>query len=461
MRAKYPELFAAIGTIYGSGDGSTTFNVPNLQTRVPVGKGDGYELGDVGGEAEHTLTVDEMPKHEHIVNQPYSSSEARPFGVTTKSDFTKDYTVIDGTTKYLNTTISITASGSNTNAVYPVITGRTGSNTAHNNMQPYTVVNYIIATGKDTGVSVADIITGVQALPLGIEYGGTGTTNIEDIHKNLHIRANAVNLLDNSDFTNPINQRGNSSYTGSGYGIDRWMSSGGAGVVTVKSGCVNIKSKDGSGAYIFQRIESGKIKSGEKYTIVCELADGSIWLKSGEASTSMANVIRYMSEGGVEVGAVRFTYDTNNNLYQVMFSTSSMVGMNVVNVALYEGEYTAETLPKYQPKGYGVELLECQRYFYANRTIWATYPGYKSSGYLVFYIYLPTAMRAKPTFSMERMYCRGTLANETSEREVSFARIIYEFDNLVRVEVTETDTAFSKNQVVIGTFYKAELSADL
>ena len=87
LRAEYPELFAAIGTMYGAGDGSSTFNVPNLQ---------------------------------------------------------------------------------------------------NNNMQPYTI-NYIIATGKDTGVNVADIITGVQALPLGVEYGGTGATNIVDARKNLGI----------------------------------------------------------------------------------------------------------------------------------------------------------------------------------------------------------------------------------------------------------------------------------
>lgn len=117
LRTEYPELFAAIGTMYGTGDGSTTFNVPNLQTRVPVGAGDGYELGDVGG------------------SQP------------------------------------------------------------HNNMQPYTVVNYIIATGKNTGVSVTDIITGTQALPLDIEYGGTGATNAETARVNLGITPENIGAM--------------------------------------------------------------------------------------------------------------------------------------------------------------------------------------------------------------------------------------------------------------------------
>ena len=165
-RAEYPELFAAIGTMYGAGNGSTTFNVPNLQTRVPVGAGEGYELGSTGGEAEHTLTVDEMPSHTH--NVPYN--------------------------------ISSTTSGS---AAYRLTSPESGTATIranggdqpHNNMQPYTVVHYIIATGKDTGVSVTDIITGVQALPLGIEYGGTGATDVATARENLEITPENIGAM--------------------------------------------------------------------------------------------------------------------------------------------------------------------------------------------------------------------------------------------------------------------------
>ena len=54
-RADYPELFNTIGTTYGSGDGSTTFNLPNISERVIVGNnGDGeFSLGNTGGEKEH------------------------------------------------------------------------------------------------------------------------------------------------------------------------------------------------------------------------------------------------------------------------------------------------------------------------------------------------------------------------------------------------------------------------
>jgi len=70
--ASYPELFNVIGVIYG-GDGVNTFNLPNLNGRVPVGAYNhicggcllSYTLGSTGGEEEHTLTVDEMPSHRH------------------------------------------------------------------------------------------------------------------------------------------------------------------------------------------------------------------------------------------------------------------------------------------------------------------------------------------------------------------------------------------------------------
>ena len=104
---------------YGVGDGSTTFNVPNLKGSVPVGRDSSQTefnaVGETGGEKTHVLTVDELAAHTH--------------GVLAQSG-SKDV-VGGGSTVYLG--------GSGT-------TGSTGSDTAHNNLQPYIALNYIIKT---------------------------------------------------------------------------------------------------------------------------------------------------------------------------------------------------------------------------------------------------------------------------------------------------------------------------
>lgn len=119
-RTTYAALFAIIGTTYGAGDGSTTYNLPNLQGRVPIGASDTYTLGSIGGEETHVLTISEMPAHTHTV----------PCG-RNKGSATCCYD--DGGV--------MMAHQSTTPA-----TGSTGGNVAHNNMQPYITLNYIIRT---------------------------------------------------------------------------------------------------------------------------------------------------------------------------------------------------------------------------------------------------------------------------------------------------------------------------
>lgn len=63
-RATYATLFGVIGTTYGDGDGSTTFNLPNMVSRFPVGAGGGYALGDLVGNSTHTHST---PAHNHTI----------------------------------------------------------------------------------------------------------------------------------------------------------------------------------------------------------------------------------------------------------------------------------------------------------------------------------------------------------------------------------------------------------
>lgn len=68
-RTDYSKLFSIIGTVYGSGDGSTTFNLPNIKGKIPIGintsDNDFGILGKTGGNKTHTQTVNEMPSHYH------------------------------------------------------------------------------------------------------------------------------------------------------------------------------------------------------------------------------------------------------------------------------------------------------------------------------------------------------------------------------------------------------------
>jgi len=117
-RTTYANLFAVIGTSYGSLS-ADTFNVPNIQGRMVVGKSTDAEfitLGQTGGAKTHTLTIAEMPSHSHSVWYL-----ELPAGHGSDGDYGFQF----------NT-------GSSTN------TGTTGSGGSHNNLQPYITLNYII-----------------------------------------------------------------------------------------------------------------------------------------------------------------------------------------------------------------------------------------------------------------------------------------------------------------------------
>ena len=129
-------LFSILGTTYG-GNGTTNFQLPNLQGRVgthwgTAPGGSSYVLGEIGGEATHTLIQSEIPNHTHTVG---AASAGGTSLVPTNNVWAAS---IDGDPLY------ISANQANV-TMAPNALGTAGSSQPHDNMQPYLVVNFIIA----------------------------------------------------------------------------------------------------------------------------------------------------------------------------------------------------------------------------------------------------------------------------------------------------------------------------
>lgn len=143
--AVYPELFALIGTTYG-GDGTTTFAVPNMSGRVPVGYGSpaglsSYTIGQTGGDETVTLTEDQLPSHSHDFSINYSTDTA-----TRETPVNGDVVAVGETSPGLGTPTPLKLFGDNVNTVSTdSTTSASGNGTSINNLQPYLAVNYIIA----------------------------------------------------------------------------------------------------------------------------------------------------------------------------------------------------------------------------------------------------------------------------------------------------------------------------
>ena len=133
-------LFSLLGTTYG-GDGRVNFALPDLRGRVPISMGDGFTLGERGGEQAHTVSLSELPEHLHFpaakniqgdTGNP-SASVALAIAVAKQAD---------GSTVPVNM-YSINAPTDV--ALAPDLVGLTGGSQAHLNMQPFLVLNFSIA----------------------------------------------------------------------------------------------------------------------------------------------------------------------------------------------------------------------------------------------------------------------------------------------------------------------------
>lgn len=177
-RAEYSALFGIIGTAYGAGDGTTTFNLPDLRGRAAIGAGSGAglttrALGNVGGAESHVLTQAELPDyaltvtdgghthtftgtpHTHTVSDTGHTHDSAN-GNFVNDDTGTEYVGMaggagntDAATASATTGVTIdnaTAGGSNSTEFTGITVESGGGDTAFSTMPPFAVLNWIIKT---------------------------------------------------------------------------------------------------------------------------------------------------------------------------------------------------------------------------------------------------------------------------------------------------------------------------
>ena len=121
-------LFSLFGTQYG-GNGQTTFALPDLRGRTPMHMGAGFILGEHAGEEAHTITSSEMPAHTHnfMATAADGNNSAPPNNVLAR------------------TTNNIYGQPANLTTLKPQTVTNVGGSQAHTNLQPYLVINFVVA----------------------------------------------------------------------------------------------------------------------------------------------------------------------------------------------------------------------------------------------------------------------------------------------------------------------------
>jgi len=126
--AEYSALYTLIGTTYG-GNGTTTFNLPDLRGRLPVHQGNTFIIGQLSGTETVQLTTNQIPQHGHTVAALTSANTASPSGAAYGGNTTVDFYSANAPSAAMNT--GMIANG--------------GGGQPHDNLMPFGVVSFIIS----------------------------------------------------------------------------------------------------------------------------------------------------------------------------------------------------------------------------------------------------------------------------------------------------------------------------
>ena len=216
--------------------------------------------------------------------------------------------------------------------------------------------------------------------------------NLNDIQNNVIQNAELIkkvtprNLLDNSDFRNPVMQAGFDGWHGTvRYPIDRWYDRYGFGMFTKTDQGITVAYGTNHG-YFNQKIANADKLIGKTLTLAVCKYDGTIIICNGIFTGSgMSLAARIEGENIIAV---------DNDYVQICIVEGSVV---LQWAALYECEYTIDTLPEYQPKGYGAELVTCRTYYRKDEDVFLVLNNKKT---LVSLRGFP-GMRVAPTIDIE------------------------------------------------------------
>lgn len=282
-----------------------------------------------------------------------------------------------------------------------------------------------------------------------------------------------ANLLDNGNFVEPVNQRGASTYTGAkAYTVDRWFLTGSNSKLNVKSGYVQVQTTSTSYATMAQRVGNAAKLAGKTLTMAARVYSNVV--PRIYAAVDVNGTLTQINNGAIGTAAsyneLAFSFtvpaDITEGKLVMMIQARAAAANDYTNVywaALYEGNYTADTVPAYVPKGYAAELLECQRYFYALPSDWnASYLAFSVSGAAVARVTVPTpvVMRTKPSITVEeptemRFFTQGKTYNGTA---LAVDTLI---SNAVGLTLSVSETMTTPNVGALRLNTPTYLSADL
>lgn len=410
--ADMPVLYGndIVGTVAIKNGGTGATTVAQARINLGIESADGtFTSGNAGGYAEVGAWEDENP-----------SSENRNGYFVCAAYGTDAFTIKKATS--LDDVIGVTVFD-------PAFSGRVSSDKLNSNGDLLYKYSYVAFEGVVSVIQDGTCTVGGRCMPndSGIatavegNYGYLIKRRTDDRHILISLETgsdfryriknyidNSVfvkNLLDNSDFSNPINQKGKSSYTSYGYTIDRWYTSNTdfKSKVSLGTGCITLASTDSTAnAYLCQRTAHDQLL-GKKVTLCVKLKDGVLSVASVTYPTELNQ------EGGIYLGGNN-EIDFSTSIYswpgylESRIITKPGKSINIEWVALYEGEYTTKTIPMYRPKGYFEELNKCRKYYRIYKGDFITLSGYVSAGGADVNVNLPDAdpMRiTKPSARIE------------------------------------------------------------